>query len=104
VFDGPGGHSFDKFGIVNPLAALARTVTGLYGIPVPAQPRTTYSASVVGGGTSVNTIPAQVFLDVDIRSDRRRKSTGSIPRSMPSPRRRWTRRTAPDRPTAAGSP
>ncbi|WP_371432191.1 M20/M25/M40 family metallo-hydrolase [Novosphingobium sp.] len=69
VFDGPGGHSFDKFGIVNPLAALARTVTGLYGIPVPAQPRTTYSASVVGGGTSVNTIPAQVFLDVDIRSE-----------------------------------
>ena len=31
-------------------------------------PRTTYSASVVGGGTSVNTIPNEVHLEVDIRS------------------------------------
>lgn len=68
TFTGPGGHSYGKFGIVNPLAALARTVTGLYAVPVPATPRTTYSASVVGGGTSVNTIPSEVFLDVDIRS------------------------------------
>ncbi|MGF7148088.1 acetylornithine deacetylase/succinyl-diaminopimelate desuccinylase-like protein [Sphingomonas zeicaulis] len=68
IFNGPGGHSFDKFGIVNPMVPLAKTVTGLYGITVPGDPRTTYSASVVGGGTSVNTIPPRVFLDVDIRS------------------------------------
>jgi acetylornithine deacetylase/succinyl-diaminopimelate desuccinylase-like protein len=35
---------------------------------VPAAPKTTYSASVVGGGTSVNAIPAEVFLEVDLRS------------------------------------
>lgn len=69
VFSGPGGHSFNKFGIVNPMAALAATVTGLYAVPVPKVPRTTYSASVVGGGTSVNTIPPEVFLEVDIRSE-----------------------------------
>ncbi len=68
VFTGPGGHSYGKFGIVNPMAALARTVTGLYAVPVPQSPRTTYSASVVGGGTSVNTIPNEVHLEVDIRS------------------------------------
>lgn len=50
------------------MVPLARTVTGLYAITVPGDPRTTYSASVVGGGTSVNTIPPRVFLDVDIRS------------------------------------
>jgi acetylornithine deacetylase/succinyl-diaminopimelate desuccinylase-like protein len=68
VFSGPGAHSYMKFGAVNPLVALSKTVTGLYTIPVPTDPKTTYSASVVGGGTSVNTIPAKVFLDVDIRS------------------------------------
>ncbi|EJU10941.1 aminoacyl-histidine dipeptidase [Sphingomonas sp. LH128] len=68
VFSGPGGHSYDKFGIVNPMVPLAKTVTGLYQIAVPATPKVTYSASVVGGGTSVNTIPPQVFLDVDMRS------------------------------------
>lgn len=69
TFSGPGGHSYGKFGIVNPLAALAKTVTGLYAVPVPAEPRTTYAASVVGGGTSVNTIPNEVFLEVDMRSE-----------------------------------
>ena len=68
TFAGPGGHSFEKFGIVNPVAALARTVSGLYAVPVPAEPKTTFSASVIGGGTSVNAIPAKAFVEIDIRS------------------------------------
>lgn len=68
MFKGPGGHSYGAFGIVNPMAALAETVTELYKIKVPADPKTTYSASVVGGGTSVNAIPAEVWLEVDMRS------------------------------------
>ena len=68
TFKGPGGHSYGAFGIVNPMAALAQTVTGLYKLKVPANPKTTYSASVVGGGTSVNAIPAEVWLQVDMRS------------------------------------
>jgi acetylornithine deacetylase/succinyl-diaminopimelate desuccinylase-like protein len=69
TFKGPGGHSYGAFGIVNPMVALASTVSGLYKIQVPVEPRTTYSASVVGGGTSVNAIPAEVWLDVDMRSE-----------------------------------
>jgi acetylornithine deacetylase/succinyl-diaminopimelate desuccinylase-like protein len=69
TFKGPGGHSYGAFGIVNPMVALGSTVTDLYKIQVPADPRTTYSASVVGGGTSVNAIPAEVWLDVDMRSE-----------------------------------
>jgi acetylornithine deacetylase/succinyl-diaminopimelate desuccinylase-like protein len=68
IFKGPGGHSYGAFGIVNPMAALSQTVTDLYDIKVPADPKTTYSASVVGGGTSVNAIPADVWLEVDMRS------------------------------------
>lgn len=69
VFSGPGGHSYGAFGIVNPMAAMAGAISGLYAVKAPVQPKTTYSASVTGGGTSVNAIPASVFLDVDLRSE-----------------------------------
>jgi tripeptide aminopeptidase len=68
TFKGPGGHSYGAFGIVNPLVPLATTVSELYKLDVPANPKTTYSASVIGGGTSVNAIPEQVWLEVDMRS------------------------------------
>ena len=68
TFSGPGGHSYDAFGIVNPMVPLANVVTGLYALQVPKSPKTTYSASVVGGGVSVNSIPSEVFLEVDLRS------------------------------------
>ena len=69
AFHGPGGHSYGAFGIVNPMAAMGRAVDQLYETKVPAKPRTTYSASVVGGGVSVNSIPADVWLEVDMRSE-----------------------------------
>ena len=69
TFKGPGGHSYGAFGLVNPMGALGQTVTDLYKVKVPAKPKTTYSASVVGGGTSVNSIPEQVWLEVDMRSE-----------------------------------
>ena len=69
TFKGPGGHSYGAFGIVNPLASLAATVTELYKLDVPKDPKTTFSASVIGGGTSVNAIPESVWLEVDMRSE-----------------------------------
>jgi acetylornithine deacetylase/succinyl-diaminopimelate desuccinylase-like protein len=69
AFHGPGGHSYGAFGIVNPMAAMGRAVDQFYETKVPAHPRTTYSASVVGGGVSVNSIPADVWLEVDMRSE-----------------------------------
>ncbi len=68
AFKGPGGHSYGAFGIVTPMAAMAETVSGLYAIDVPSDPKTTYAASVVSGGTSVNTIPDEILLEVDMRS------------------------------------
>lgn len=69
VFKGPGGHSYGAFGIVNPAAAMGAAVADIYRIRPPASPRTTYSASVFGGGTSVNAIPNEVFVEVDMRSE-----------------------------------
>jgi acetylornithine deacetylase/succinyl-diaminopimelate desuccinylase-like protein len=68
AFKGPGGHSYGAFGIVNPMAAMAETVSRLYAIDVPSDPKTTYAASVVSGGTSVNTIPNEILLEIDMRS------------------------------------
>jgi di/tripeptidase len=69
TFKGPGGHSYGAFGIVNPMAAMAQAVTDLYAVRTPTEPKTTYSASVTGGGTSVNSIPNTVFMEFDMRSE-----------------------------------
>ncbi|MFC7735334.1 M20/M25/M40 family metallo-hydrolase [Roseomonas sp. GCM10028921] len=69
TFRGPGGHSFMDFGLVSPSFALAEAIAGLSRMEVPREPRTTFSASVIGGGTSVNSIPNEVWLEVDLRSD-----------------------------------
>ena len=68
IFRGPGGHSYGAFGLVNPMVAMAQTVLELSRTAVPADPKTTFTASVVGGGTSVNAIPNEVWVEVDLRS------------------------------------
>lgn len=69
TFSGPGGHSYGAFGIVNPMVAMSKAVTDLYAVQPPKDPKTTYSASVTGGGTSVNSIPHDVFMEFDMRSE-----------------------------------
>jgi len=68
TFKGPGGHSYGAFGLVNPMAAMGTTVVEMNRIQTPTQPKTTYATSVVGGGTSVNSIPDAIWLEVDMRS------------------------------------
>jgi acetylornithine deacetylase/succinyl-diaminopimelate desuccinylase-like protein len=69
TFRAPGGHSYGAFGVVNPLFAMADAISRLGRVPVPTQPRTTYSASVTGGGTSINSIPNAVWTEFDLRSE-----------------------------------
>ena len=68
AFAGPGGHSYMAFGTVNPMHALAAVVTGLSRLDLPDDPKTTATAATVGGGTSINAIPNEVWLEVDLRS------------------------------------
>lgn len=68
TFKGPGGHSYGAFGIVNPMVAMANTVAGLYAIAAPTDIKTTYAASTVSGGTSVNSIPNAITMEFDMRS------------------------------------
>ena len=69
TFKGPGGHSYSAFGLVNPAYAMAGAIARFSRIEVPASPKTTYSIGVVRGGTSVNSIPFEVSMDVDLRSE-----------------------------------
>ena len=69
TFRGPGGHSFGAFGLVSPAFAMSQAMLELSRIAVPAKPKTTFSASVFGGGTSVKSIPNEVWVEVDLRSE-----------------------------------
>lgn len=69
TFNGPGGHSYGAFGLVNPMVAMSQTVVEFYKIQTPTRPKATYAASVVGGGTSVNAIPNSVWMEFDMRSE-----------------------------------
>jgi tripeptide aminopeptidase len=69
VIIGPGGHSWSDFGMPNPINALVRGSVRFINTRVPATPRTTFNIGQIEGGTSVNSIPHEARLKVDIRSE-----------------------------------
>jgi acetylornithine deacetylase/succinyl-diaminopimelate desuccinylase-like protein len=68
TFKGPGGHSFGAFGMVNPIQALGRAMARIADFQVPTEPKTTFNVGRIGGGTSVNAIPYEAWMEVDMRS------------------------------------
>ena len=69
TYKGPGGHSYGAFGLVNPAYAMAAAIARFSDLQVPSSPKTTFNVGVVTGGTSVNSIPSEVSMDVDMRSE-----------------------------------
>ena len=69
LITGPGGHSWSDFGMPNPINALVRGSVRFINTKVPANPRTTFNIGQIEGGTSVNSIPHEARLKVDIRSE-----------------------------------
>jgi acetylornithine deacetylase/succinyl-diaminopimelate desuccinylase-like protein len=65
---GTGGHSWSDFGIANPVHALGRAIAKLASYPAPRDPRTTFNVGRIEGGSSVNAIPQEATMDVDLRS------------------------------------
>jgi acetylornithine deacetylase/succinyl-diaminopimelate desuccinylase-like protein len=68
AFRGSGGHSYNNFGRANPVHALGRAVARISDLQVPSRPKTTFSVGRIGGGTSVNAIPAEAWMEIDLRS------------------------------------
>lgn len=74
AFTGPGGHSWGAFGLGNPIHALGRAVTRFDELAAeytarPGLPRTSYNVGRIGGGTSVNSIAFEAWMEVDMRSE-----------------------------------
>ena len=65
---GPGGHSWTDWGTPNPIHALGRIVAAVETLPLPSQPRTTATVARIGGGKSINAIPQEAWMEVDLRS------------------------------------
>src|SRR5204862_275020 len=71
-FRGPGGHSWAAFGVANPANAVGRATALLADLPsraAPPAPRTTCAVVRLGGGTGLNSIPQEAWLDLDLRSE-----------------------------------
>jgi tripeptide aminopeptidase len=68
TFSGEGGHSWADFGAVNPVHATTALATALQAVLLPREPRTTLTIARIGGGESINSIPREGWLEVDVRS------------------------------------
>ena len=68
AFRGPGGHSWGKYGSPNAIHAAAALVTRLTGYASYDRIRTALTVSRIAGGTTINAIPAESWLEVDVRS------------------------------------
>ncbi|MCZ6522145.1 MAG: M20/M25/M40 family metallo-hydrolase [Bacteroidetes bacterium] len=68
---GPGGHSWGAFGLGNPHHALGLAIQKFDKVAMEFTskgPRTSYNVGRIGGGTSVNSIPFESWMEVDMRS------------------------------------
>ncbi|MCY4511561.1 MAG: M20/M25/M40 family metallo-hydrolase [Acidobacteria bacterium] len=71
TFARPGGHSWGAFGLANPAHAMSRAVRHFQDVADTLTrngPRTSYNVGRIGGGTSVNAIPFESWMEVDMRS------------------------------------
>lgn len=72
TFEGPGGHSWGAFGLANPAHAMGRGIRYFQDVAdtlTRSGPRTSYNVGRMGGGTSVNSIPFESWMEVDMRSE-----------------------------------
>jgi len=98
-FKGPGGHSFGAFGMANPIQAMGRAIAKIDSFDVPKNPKTTFNVGRVGGGTSVNAIPFECWMEVDMRSSDQKsleavnsKFKAAVSESVEEENRRWSLR------------
>tara|TARA_B100000003_G_scaffold197734_1_gene202008 strand:- start:865 stop:2148 length:1284 start_codon:yes stop_codon:yes gene_type:complete len=71
TFTGPGGHSWGSFGLVNPHHALGKAIQLFVNSAdsyTSTGPKTSYNIGIIKGGTSINSIPFESIMEVDIRS------------------------------------
>jgi acetylornithine deacetylase/succinyl-diaminopimelate desuccinylase-like protein len=99
TFKGPGGHSYGAFGLANPIHALGRAIAKIAELQVPTEPKTTFNVGRIEGGTSVNSIAYEAWMEVDLRSSDRAALTAldagfhrSVDEALAEENDRWQNR------------
>jgi acetylornithine deacetylase/succinyl-diaminopimelate desuccinylase-like protein len=69
TFTGPGGHSYENFGTPSAVHAMGRAINAISDLRPPTEPKTTFTVSIVSGGTAINAIAETAQLQLDIRSE-----------------------------------
>jgi len=64
-----GGHSWSDYGTPSAVLELTRLIGQITSLNLPARPRTTLNVGKINGGTSINVIPAEAWLELDLRSE-----------------------------------
>jgi tripeptide aminopeptidase len=65
----PGGHSWSDFGQPSALHELSALVIKILSIDLPEEPRTTMNVGRMTGGTAINAIASDAWLELDLRSE-----------------------------------
>lgn len=68
AYRGPGGHSWGAQGAPNAVHAAAAFVTRLSDLSMSHRPGAIVTASRIAGGHAINAIPADAWVEVDVRS------------------------------------
>ena len=64
-----GGHSWSDYGLPSAIHVLSNLITQIANIKLPSHPHTTLNVGRIGGGTSINTIAAEAWMELDLRSE-----------------------------------
>ena len=64
-----GGHSWTDYGSPSAIHELTGLAAKIASLQLPSGPRTTLNLGRIGGGTSINTIAAEAWCELDLRSE-----------------------------------
>lgn len=69
AFVGPGGHSYENFGLPSAVHAMGRAISTISDLKPATEPKTTFTVAIVAGGTAINAIAEQARFQIDMRSE-----------------------------------
>ncbi|MEP7136300.1 MAG: M20/M25/M40 family metallo-hydrolase [Chloroflexota bacterium] len=64
-----GGHSWSDYGQPSAIHELSKLIVQLTSLELPKEPRTTMNVGKISGGTSINVIAPEAWLELDLRSE-----------------------------------
>jgi tripeptide aminopeptidase len=64
-----GGHSWSDYGQFSAIHELSKLIVQLTSLELPKEPRTTMNVGKISGGTSINVIAPEAWLELDLRSE-----------------------------------